>query len=52
MPSIDEECGSVISDNITNEEMLDHLYSHGTTTDKKKGKPQGSVGSIDSRCWF
>ena len=48
MPSIDEECGSVISDDITNEEMLDHLYGHSTTIRKKEVKPRVSVGSADS----
>jgi len=48
MPSIDEECGSVISDDITNEEMLDYLYGRSTTTHKKQVKSQASVGSADS----
>jgi len=48
MPSIDEDCGSVISDSITNEEMLDHLYGHGTMNDKKKDNARDSIGSTDS----
>ena len=48
MPSIDEECGSVISDEISNEEMLHHLNFHSTTIRKKEVKPWVFVGSADS----
>jgi len=45
MPSIDEECGSVISDNLTNEEMLDCIYGHGTATHARQVKSVGSASS-------
>jgi len=48
MPRIDEESGSIISDDLTNEEMLDHLYGYSTTTHKKQLKRRVSEGSADS----
>ena len=46
MPSIDEECGSVISDEISNEEMLHHLNFHSTTIRKKEVKPWVLLGLL------